>query len=624
MKSDKPKVAHEILGVPMVRWVVDAAREAGLRARRRRHRTPCRAGRGAARRRRDACARTEQLGTGHAVMCAREALARLPRLARRALGRHAAPAARDDRAGSSRCASRPARRCTRADDDACRPDRLRPHRARRARRRRRPDRRGEGLHRRRSARIAEINTGTYCFDAAVLFAHLDRLTTENAQGEYYLTDMVAVLPRRGADGRRRRSTDDPLETLGVNSRVQLAEATKVMQRRINQRAHARRRHDDRPRSRLDRPRRHARPRRRASADDVPARRDERRRPGASSGPNSRLTDATRRRGRARRLLGRRSARSWDRGCSVGPVAYLRAGTVLEADAKAGTCVEIKNSTVGEGSKVPHLSYIGDATIGKDVNVGAGSITCNYDGVSQASDRRSATARSSALIPCWLRRSRSARARSPAAGSAIARRRARRRARARALRAGQRRRVGGAAGASAKDDRRASKGADSNDGRERQAHDGLRRHAATPSSPRASPGTSGIELGNVKIRKFANGEIYVRYLESVRGADVFIVQSICAPVNASLMELLIMVDAAKRASARIDHGGHHALRLRAAGQEVRGPRADHRQARRRPADHRRRRPRHHDGPAPGPDPGLLQPAGEPPHRAADPRRLLRVA
>jgi bifunctional UDP-N-acetylglucosamine pyrophosphorylase/glucosamine-1-phosphate N-acetyltransferase len=65
--------------------------------------------------------------------------------------------------------------------------------------------------------------------------------------------------------------------------------------------------------------------------------------------------------------------------SVGPVSYIRAGTVLEANSKAGACVEIKKSTVGEGSKVPHLSYIGDATIGRDVNVGAGSITCNYDG-----------------------------------------------------------------------------------------------------------------------------------------------------------------------------------------------------------------------------------------------------
>ncbi len=113
--------------------------------------------------------------------------------------------------------------------------------------------------------------------------------------------------------------------------------------------------------------------------------------------------------------------------------------------------------------------------------------------------------------------------------------------------------------------------------------------AGTSNPELAEGIArhlGIELGNVKIRKFANGEIYVRYLESVRGADVFIVQSICAPVNDTLMELLIMVDAAKRASARYDHRGHLALRLRASGQEVGRARADHREARRRPAHGRR--------------------------------------
>src|SRR5471030_3166486 len=87
--------------------------------------------------------------------------------------------------------------------------------------------------------------------------------------------------------------------------------------------------------------------------------------------------------------------------------------------------------------------------------------------------------------------------------------------------------------------------------------------AGTANPELSEGIAkhlGIELGNVKIRRFANGEIYVRYLQSVRGADVFIIQSICAPVNESLMEMLIMVDAAKRASARtitavISHYGY---------------------------------------------------------------------
>ncbi len=83
--------------------------------------------------------------------------------------------------------------------------------------------------------ITEVNTGTYCFDSRVLFAHLDRLTTENVQGEYYLTDMVSVFVAEGLTVSA-TLTDDPLETLGVNSRVQLADAAKIMQRRMN-RAH---------------------------------------------------------------------------------------------------------------------------------------------------------------------------------------------------------------------------------------------------------------------------------------------------------------------------------------------------------------------------------------------------
>ncbi len=96
------------------------------------------------------------------------------------------------------------------------------------------------------------------------------------------------------------------------------------------------------------------------------------------GPNTRITDSEIAEGAVVDSSVVVSA-SVGPGATVGPVAYLRPGTVLEARAKAGTSVEIKNSVVGEGSKVPHLSYIGDATIGKGVNVGAGSITCNYDG-----------------------------------------------------------------------------------------------------------------------------------------------------------------------------------------------------------------------------------------------------
>jgi len=225
-------------------------------------------------------------------------------------------------------------------------------------------------------RVAEINTGTYCFDAAVLFAHLDRLTTQNAQGEYYLTDMIRVFSEEGLTVSAMQ-TDDPLETLGVTSRVQLAEASAILQARVN------RMHMLAGVTMTD-------PALVWIGPDVQIGRDVEIAPmttllgdtrigdGALLGPNTRITDS---------LVGAAatvdssvliSAMVGER-ATVGPVAYLRAGTVLETGAKAGSCVEIKNSVVGEGSKVPHLSYIGDATIGRDVNVGAGTITCNYDG-----------------------------------------------------------------------------------------------------------------------------------------------------------------------------------------------------------------------------------------------------
>ncbi len=166
----------------------------------------------------------------------------------------------------------------------------------------------------------------------------------------------------------------------MNSRVQLAEATSVMQRRINER------HMLDGVTMVD-------PALVWIGPHVEIARDvviepmtflmgettvgER----ATIGPNTRVTDS--RIGADARVDSSILIEAKvGEGAMVGPVAYLRPGTVLEAGAKAGTSVEIKNSTVGEGSKVPHLSYIGDATIGKGVNVGAGSITCNYDGVSK--------------------------------------------------------------------------------------------------------------------------------------------------------------------------------------------------------------------------------------------------
>jgi len=372
MKSDTPKVAHTVLGVPMVRLVVEAARAAGC------ERVVAVTGHGA-----DAvealiedvtCVRQdEQLGTGHAVMCAREALAGVdgslvvlsgdtPLMTAETI---AGLVATRESSGSAVTVL-----TTHLVD---------PHGYGRIVR----DRDGE-VERiveekdctPEERRIDEVNTGTYCFDAGVLFAHLDRLSTQNAQGEYYLTDMIAVFKREGLMVSA-MSTEDPLETLGVNSRVQLAEAARVLQGRINHR------HMLAGVTMTD-------PSLVWIGPDVELGRDVEILPmsflmgttrvGDRSliGPNTRITDSE----IAPDAVVDSSvvvSASVGPGATVGPVAYLRPGTVLEARAKAGTSVEIKNSVVGEGSKVPHLSYIGDTSIGKGVNVGAGSITCNYDG-----------------------------------------------------------------------------------------------------------------------------------------------------------------------------------------------------------------------------------------------------
>jgi bifunctional UDP-N-acetylglucosamine pyrophosphorylase/glucosamine-1-phosphate N-acetyltransferase len=375
MKSALPKVAHEVLGEPMVRLVVDAARDGGC------DRVVVVTGHGAETVEGlldgiDFARQDEQLGTGHAVMCAEEALEGLegslvvlsgdtPLIrpetisaliaAREGVGAALAvlTTTLDDPAGYGRIVrdeSGGIAAIVEQKDLAA----------------------GQDV-------IAEVNTGTYCFDVRVLLEHLRRLDTDNAQGEYYLTDMVGVF---NSEELRvvSASTDQPEETLGVNSRVQLAEAAGVMQRRVNER------HMLEGVTMVD-------PSMVWVGPHVEIARDVVIEPmtfmmgetvvgeGAALGPNTRVTNST---------IGADATVDSSividavvgDGATVGPLAYLRPGTVLETGAKAGTSVEIKNSTVGEGSKVPHLSYIGDATIGTGVNVGAGTITCNYDGVSK--------------------------------------------------------------------------------------------------------------------------------------------------------------------------------------------------------------------------------------------------
>ena len=224
--------------------------------------------------------------------------------------------------------------------------------------------------------IREINAGTYAFRAEPLAVALRSLSNDNAQGEYYLTDVFAALREAGHPVAGHRA-DDFAVTMGVNNRVELAAVEAEARRRILER------HMLAGVTVVD-------PGSTWVDVDVEIAADARIEPGTSLrgataigagsvvGPSSTLIDSR---------LGERVAvpHSYlvecevEDGCSVGPFAYLRPGARLETGAKAGTFVEVKNSRIGAGAKVPHLAYVGDADVGAGANLGAGSITANYDG-----------------------------------------------------------------------------------------------------------------------------------------------------------------------------------------------------------------------------------------------------
>ncbi len=224
--------------------------------------------------------------------------------------------------------------------------------------------------------ILEVNTGTYAFAAAPLADALERIGNDNAQGEYYLGD---VLPLMRAAGRRVavHPARDPAVTMGVNNRVELAEAEAEARRRILE-AHmlAGVTVADPASTWID--------------AGVTIGADTRVEPGTSLrgrtavggscvvGPLTTLIDTTI--GDDVTVLHAYLSECEVRaGATVGPFAYLRPGALLEPGAKAGTFVEVKNSRIGEGAKVPHLAYVGDAEVGAGSNLGAGTITANYDG-----------------------------------------------------------------------------------------------------------------------------------------------------------------------------------------------------------------------------------------------------
>ena len=224
--------------------------------------------------------------------------------------------------------------------------------------------------------IQEINTGAYCFDLNSVKEGLDRLTPANAQGEYYLTDIIKYL----VDKKECVETyliENSCDAMGVNNRIQLAEAEAYLRRRLLEKQMLA------GVTIID-------PENTYIEKQVQIGQDTILYPGVilegtttignncQIGPYTRLADT---------IVGDdctiNNSTLLDskvgQRCNIGPYSYLRPGTELADNVKVGDFAEVKKSYVGKDSKIPHLSYVGDSVIGEGVNIGAGTITCNYDG-----------------------------------------------------------------------------------------------------------------------------------------------------------------------------------------------------------------------------------------------------
>ncbi len=192
-------------------------------------------------------------------------------------------------------------------------------------------------------RIAEINSGTYFFDAPALLGCLDQLTTQNAQGEYYLTDVIHLLAAQGAPVAA-HVCQDSREVMGINTRKDLAQCDKIARERVTDAL---------------------------MANGV-----------SILDPDNTYIEAGVHIGRDSIVYPYSAIHAGveiGQHCEIGPFAHLRAGTKLGDHCKVGAFVETKNAVYGNGSKSGHLAYLGDVTLGQDVNIGAGAIVANYDG-----------------------------------------------------------------------------------------------------------------------------------------------------------------------------------------------------------------------------------------------------
>ena len=191
--------------------------------------------------------------------------------------------------------------------------------------------------------IAEINAGIYCFDIEVLLEALKEIKPNNSQGEYYLTDVIQIIGDKGLKTGA-VIVEDNTEILGVNDRMQLQMVTKILQHRINTELMKSGVTIEDINSTY-------------IYDDVKIGMDTVIHPNTIIKSNVEIGED----------------------CEIGPNAYIREGSRLANRVKIGSFVEIKKAIIGEGTKVPHLSYMGDCEIGAGTNIGCGSITCNYDG-----------------------------------------------------------------------------------------------------------------------------------------------------------------------------------------------------------------------------------------------------
>ncbi len=196
-------------------------------------------------------------------------------------------------------------------------------------------------------KITEINAGIYCFDIEALLEALEKITPNNKQGEYYITDVIQIMNDRGLKTGA-VIVEDNTEILGINDRIQLGILTKVLQMRINTELMKNGvTIEDTNTTYI--------------YDDVEIGMD------TVIHPNTTI----------------KSGVTIGEDCEIGPNSYIREGCKLANHVKIGSFVEIKKAIIGEGTKVPHLSYMGDCEIGEKCNIGCGTITCNYDGFNKS-------------------------------------------------------------------------------------------------------------------------------------------------------------------------------------------------------------------------------------------------